>query len=304
MSKKITINNLINHVTFSIDSITKNKNYPKRLISQLYLIASGMILNYGDDYINDIYDTISKTDFIITNKGNLYNINKYSFYSLERSNYLNKIVEIKDNLGSIDLRYNIYVDIENLAPIKSLEYLTYELNYVLFNKNNKLSLRENFKVKLDFLTKKFVTNTLEDNDDINIMDCLYNSLQTEDIIKNILGLRKDKIKNSEFSKALEIYNKIDEKRYCISGLGILINLVRPVYKDIKNLVNSFNRKKDIEREFDKILGKNTYHELCKKIELLSNYLSNSMNNNYYFLTSEYLTIRNNYINKYLKIKYT
>lgn len=303
MSKKITINNMINHVTFSVDSITKNKNYPKQLINQLYLIASGMILNYGEDYINDIYDTISRTDFIITNKGNLYDINKYSFYNLERNNYLNKTIEIKDNLGNIDLKYNIYVDIDNLAPIKSLEYLTYELNYILFNKTTKLSLRENFKVRLDFLTKKFVANTLNDNNEAMTIDYLYNSLQTEDIIKNILGLHKEHIKNNDFLIALEPYNTIDKKRYCIGGLSILINLVRPVYKDIKALVNSFNRKKDIEREFDKILGKNTYKELCKKIELLNNYLSNSLDNNYYFLASEYLAIRNNYINRYLKTKY-
>lgn len=292
---------MINHVVFTIDSLTKNKNYPKQLLNHLYLIASGMILNYGEDYINDIYDAILKTDFIITNKGNSYDINKYSFYTANKDNYFKKTIEIKENLSNIDVRYNLYVDTLD-APIKLLEYLTYELNYILFNKSNKLSLKENLKVGFNFLTKRF-TNTLSDSDEILLIDQLYNSLQTEDIIKQILSLNKENIKNRNFVEALSLFKKIDDKIYSIGGLSILVNLVRPVYncEEIKKLINSFNRKKDIEHEFDKKLGANAYKDLCKRIETLNLCLSKSNGNtSYYLLATEYLTIRNNYINRYLK----
>lgn len=302
MNKKEYINTLASHVVFTIDNLFKDNDYPQELLNYLYLIAFGMIMNYGDEYIEDIYNTISNAKYNL--EDNSYHIESTLFYlNPSNHNYRNKFVEIS-SFNNFKLNYELQFRKIDSSNIKTLEYLTHELNYILFSKKH-ISFKDNLKVRFNFLTNSVVPLNCQDINNKTI-DKVFNILQTEDLIKQILFYVNKDIKNLKFKSAIKLMKNVDLNIYKMDGLDILVNLIRPLYdiEDTKILINSLSDRKLLEKEFDSILGKNSYKEICKKIESLNMLISNSNNNNnYYILSCEYVALKKDFINKYINMKY-
>ena len=295
MIKGLNINTLVSHVVFTIDNILYKKNYPQELLNYLYLIVTGMILKYGDEFISDIYTTLSCTNFNLNNE--YINETKY-YFNPTLHNYKTKWLDLSRDFPSINIKNELLFKPIDNSFIKTLEYLTYELNLILFNKNKKYSLPDKIKIRYDY----YKTGIIEENDSYTI-NKVFNLLLVEDIIKNILNLRNLNIKNKKFILSLQTLNKVDYDTYKIEGLDILVNLFRPLYdyEETKELLNNI-----LEKEYDKILGKNTYKNICKKLndlEIKFNNSKSNMNTDYYNLSIEYIDIKNNFINKYINLKY-
>ena len=64
MINEESLNTLINQVIYSLDHLLKDKHYSQDILDYLYLITTGMIILYGDDLVDDIYDTILDTKII------------------------------------------------------------------------------------------------------------------------------------------------------------------------------------------------------------------------------------------------
>ncbi len=309
MEKYMDSNILINHIILTVDCILKDKNLPQNLLNYLHFVTYGMICKYGGEYIEDIYATLENIEFINDDFSQFKNVNisnNFFYKNPSNNNYLFKSVDFGDGFPSLNLKYELlFKDIDN-SVIRTLEYLSYQVNYIFLKRKRKISLSSGLKLTFDYL-RNSVTNNEVLNDE-KVLDKIFNILQTEDIIKHILELRGTDIKNEFFNETLCKLNDINYDSYKVDGLDALVNLIRPLYKceDIKKLVNIYDGADSLEKEFDTILGKNSFKKVTHKIEMLSNMISrceNGISHNYYELSLEYLNLRNNYINKYITKKY-
>lgn len=308
MLENVSFNTLINHIVFTIDTLIKDKDYSPELREYLYLVATGMILSYGDDYIEDIYNLISTVKFRDEKEIRNYSNNKFnvlSYVNPTNHNYLSKRFDYTYNFPVINFDYELFYKKIDASCIKTLEFLVHELNYILFNKNKKYSLVNSIKVRYNYLK-----NDLDvEEDEIDTFKRVFNVLQSEDIIKRILELRNFDIKNIKVKKVLDKLTYIDSDNYRFEGLDMLVNLFRPLYrfKDTKYFIDKsmFYDSDLLEDEFDKVLGKNSYKNVCKKLDSLNGMINNSENGHgsYHALSIEYVAIRNNFVNKYINIKY-
>lgn len=300
MNEKKYLNTLINNVVYTIDTLFKEKNPQQDLLDYLYLITTGMILNYGEDYVEEIYNTIKNIKYIRESSSPQEQILYYQ--NPANHNYLNRFIDFA-NLKFLNFKYELQLKKIDASNIKTLEYLTHEINYILFTKKRHFSLKDTLKVRFNFFTNHIIEERKEKEQAI---DKVFNILQSEDIIKQILRLKSSSIKNPKFKRALKPFDRIQEELYKVEGLDVLVNLLRPLYnhKDIKTLINSLNSQDLLKKELDNVLGKDAYKEICKKLESLNYLISNSNNNNnYYLLSCEYVSIRNDYIKKYINLKY-
>lgn len=304
MLESINFNTLINHVVFTMNTLLKNKEYNSELLEYLYLITTGMIMTYGDNYIDDIYTTISNVKF--SNERNIkdYTDNNINYYvNPTKHNYLNRLFNVNCTFPTIKFDYDLLYKKIDASNIKTLEFLTHELNFILFNKNKKYSLVNSIKYRYDYYM-----NSLDIDEDNNVINRIFNVLQSEEIIKNILKLKDINITNKVFKNALDKFTDIDLSTYRFEGEEILTNLFRPLYKynEFKDIaINSIYLDDDLlEKEIDSVLGKNTFKKVCKKLENLNNMiLLNNKFNNSYDLSIEYVSIRNDFINRYISKKY-
>ena len=301
MIEEVNVNTLTSHVVYTIDLLLKDRHYPKELLNYLYLIATGMIIKYGDCFIDDIYSTIACTKFNINN--NL--INEKYYKNPTYHNYTSKWLDLTYDFPHININHEILYKKIDSSFIKTLEYLTHELNLILFNKNKKYSLPNQIKIRYDYYKNGLITQNKNET-----IDKVFNVLCTEDIIKNILNLQNYKINNQKFNESLQNINNVDYNTYKVEGLDLLVNLFRPLYKhnNIKILINN-NILIDnnlVEKEFDNVLGKHSYRNICNKLNYLDNKFKECQNgsySDYYTLSIEYMEIRDNYINKYISYKY-
>lgn len=304
MLESINFNTLINHVVFTMNTLLKNKEYNSELLEYLYLITTGMIMTYGDNYIDDIYTTISNVKF--SNERNIkdYTDNNINYYvNPTKHNYLNRLFNVNCTFPTIKFDYDLLYKKIDASNIKTLEFLTHELNFILFNKNKKYSLVNSIKYRYDYYM-----NSLDIDEDNNVINRIFNVLQSEEIIKNILKLKDINITNKVFKNALDKFTDINLSTYRFEGEEILTNLFRPLYKynEFKDIaINSIYLDDDLlEKEIDSVLGKNTFKKVCKKLENLNNMiLLNNKFNNSYDLSIEYVSIRNDFINRYISKKY-
>lgn len=304
MLEKDNFNTLINHITFTTDYILKDKKYPTELCEYLYLIIAGMIINYGDELIDDVYNMIEDVKFITFDKTNLHysNSNDYLYVSPTDHNYLDKRIDLSSNFSTIKPSYELLYNEVESSNIKTLEYLSHELNYILFSKKKKIKFTHSIKLRYNYLRN----NVEYEDNEISTFNKVFNVLQAEDIVKTVLKLRNKDIKNIHFKKALDKLKYIDFNTYKFEGKDLLVNLFRPLYEvpKLKVLINknNFLNEDAIAKEFDDILGNDSYRKTCKKLDSLDYMISTESkykDSYYYDLSVEYLSIRNEFVNKYL-----
>lgn len=297
MINEESLNTLINQVIYSLNHLLKDKHYSQDILDYLYLITTGMIILYGDDLVDDIYDTILDTKII---KKPEYMVNSPTtldyYINPIYNNYLFKNIK---NRNYID--YGILFNKIDNSFIKTLEYMTYLFNNLLFHRHDKVSIKEHLYLQFERI---FHGNTInmQKKDTLKTLDKVILLLQSEDIIKVLLNLRIFKIKNKKFRKCLDNLNNINVDLYKIEGLDSLVTLFRPIYNDkkVKELINSYEGMLSFEKQYDLILGKNAFYNLVNNVEILDKLINeDNINGNYYKYAEKYLELRNNFINKYI-----
>lgn len=297
MINEESLNTLINQVIYSLDHLLKDKHYSQDILDYLYLITTGMIILYGDDLVDDIYDTILDTKII---KKPEYMVNSPTtldyYINPIYNNYLFKNIKSRNYID-----YGILFNKIDNSFIKTLEYMTYLFNNLLFHRHDKVSIKEHLYLQFEHI---FHGNTInmQKKDTLKTLDKVILLLQSEDIIKVLLNLRIFKIKNKKFRKCLDNLNNINVDLYKIEGLDSLVTLFRPIYNDkkVKELINSYEGMLSFEKQYDLILGKNAFYNLVNNVEILDKLINeDNINGNYYKYAEKYLELRNNFINKYI-----
>lgn len=297
MINEESLNTLINQVIYSLDHLLKDKHYSQDILDYLYLITTGMIILYGDDLVDDIYDTILDTKII---KKPEYMVNSPTtldyYINPIYNNYLFKNIKSRNYID-----YGILFNKIDNSFIKTLEYMTYLFNNLLFHRHDKVSIKEHLYLQFERI---FHGNTInmQKKDTLKTLDKVILLLQSEDIIKVLLNLRIFKIKNKKFRKCLDNLNNINVDLYKIEGLDSLVTLFRPIYNDnkVKELINSYEGMLNFEKQYDLILGKNAFYNLVNNVEILDKLINeDNINGNYYKYAEKYLELRNNFINKYI-----
>lgn len=297
MINEESLNTLINQVIYSLDHLLKDKHYSQDILDYLYLITTGMIILYGDDLVDDIYDTILDTKII---KKPEYMVNSPTtldyYINPIYNNYLFKNIKSRNYID-----YGILFNKIDNSFIKTLEYMTYLFNNLLFHRHDKVSIKEHLYLQFERI---FHGNTInmQKKDTLKTLDKVILLLQSEDIIKVLLNLRIFKIKNKKFRKCLDNLNNINVDLYKIEGLDSLVTLFRPIYNDkkVKELINSYEGMLSFEKQYDLILGKNAFYNLVNNVEILDKLINeDNINGNYYKYAEKYLELRNNFINKYI-----
>lgn len=297
MINEESLNTLINQVIYSLNHLLKDKHYSQDILDYLYLITTGMIILYGDDLVDDIYDTILDTKII---KKPEYMVNSPTtldyYINPIYNNYLFKNIKSRNYID-----YGILFNKIDNSFIKTLEYMTYLFNNLLFHRHDKVSIKEHLYLQFERI---FHGNTInmQKKDTLKTLDKVILLLQSEDIIKVLLNLRIFKIKNKKFRKCLDNLNNINVDLYKIEGLDSLVTLFRPIYNDnkVKELINSYEGMLSFEKQYDLILGKNAFYNLVNNVEILDKLINeDNINGNYYKYAEKYLELRNNFINKYI-----
>lgn len=297
MINEESLNTLINQVIYSLNHLLKDKHYSQDILDYLYLITTGMVILYGDDLVDDIYDTILDTKII---KKPEYMVNSPTtldyYINPIYNNYLFKNIKSRNYID-----YGILFNKIDNSFIKTLEYMTYLFNNLLFHRHDKVSIKEHLYLQFERI---FHGNTInmQKKDTLKTLDKVILLLQSEDIIKVLLNLRIFKIKNKKFRKCLDNLNNINVDLYKIEGLDSLVTLFRPIYNDkkVKELINSYEGMLSFEKQYDLILGKNAFYNLVNNVEILDKLINeDNINGNYYKYAEKYLELRNNFINKYI-----
>lgn len=304
----VTTNSIIDKSISIVDEIFGHHKYPQELSNILYLVTIGMFMTYGDKYFNDIYDSLSSIKFIIKPYKSFGSSNFADFYvNPINNNYIIKCMKQNSFSNNIDFQYKVLFNKIDDSFLKTLEFLTCSLNYLLFHRNDKATIKNSFKALLDnFLYNDcFGINAL---DQLDIIDKTILLLQSETIIKNILKIKLFKTKNHKIKVILRKIKISDWKSYKIDGDNILVSLIRPLYndKEIKNIINSKNGKALLRNKFNKILGKNAFHNFClsmNDLNLIVEKINQASQFSYYDLSLNYINLRNNYVNKIISEKF-
>ena len=311
MFNQNTINPFIDQVIYTIDSMFENKEIPQSIKDYLYLICTGMILNYGTTYSKDIYKAINNTRYIYGIKDLNKLLTKEEYHSLinrvtESTNaYTLSTVTRQDK--ELKINYTIIIAKNRNNKQQLLEYLTHELNHILTSLNNTFTHNNNSILFRYGLFKTDITSTKKDSG--RIFNEVINTLETEDIINKLLSLRKYKIYNNKFNEAFKILDSIQEE-YTATGYEPFVNLYRPLFnkKEIKKLINKTmleGSTDQIEELINKKLNNNSsYSEMISQLdELYINYEITKRNGleKAYETSSQYLDFKNNII--YVLIDY-
>ncbi len=287
MLNTASANSLVNEVVYTIDNLYKRKGVPQQLLNYLYLAMTGLLLNYGSKHIENLFEVLKRIDFVY---------GEYNIYNTFSSEELNRIKEI--NL------FNNFV-------YSSVDGFNYQANLNIRYKFCSMIRSDGDIEKLEFIVKE-INNLFLMNCDGSLLSAIIKTLQTENAIKCVFEFASDyDIYNPHFITAINYFGKFDYNNYCDSDNEQIVNLFRPLYhfNYIKNLFNDIVVKgnaSELSQDFDNVLGQNAFLEMQNKINYIDYALkSNSVGNkiSHYSLAKSYLNIRNNFIRRYIELKF-
>lgn len=280
-------NSLINEVVYTVDNLYKRKRVPQQLLNYIYIAVTGLLLNYGSNHVDDLYKVLEKINFIYGEH------TIYSKFSLEELNSIKEInlfnnfvytrVDGFDYTANLKISYDFCSMVKNDGDIEKLEFFVREINNILLL-----------------------------NSDKNILNSVIKVLQTENAIKSVFGFVNDfEIFNPKFVSAINCFSNFDYNSYTCTDNEQIVNLFRPLYhfnyiKDLFNKMIINGDTNDISKDFDSVLGANAFEDLQTKIHYIDYALhSNKVGTkiSHYELAKSYLNIRNNFIRKYIELKF-
>lgn len=306
MFNKILTNNLINRIVPKVNDLLIQKDLNQNICDYLYLVAVGLILKYGEFLEDDILSLFSKVK-IETKYNNIRKIsNKYkkadlfsddtvkiwTFYDEEYDEY---IICINDNI--------------EFKGILFLELLVKEFNKMLNSIKNKDLAEDGCVIKRCGLCQKYIYDNKTIKIEGNIINEVFNILQSEDIMKIILDLRSNNIDCNNIRNILNGFSVINSEEYSFSGSNVLVNIFRRLYNidDFKNMITNIllnGNVNKLKESIDDALGFDAYKILDYNLtEAYINFEEAKITNlKVYDYTLRHCLLRN-MINLYIKKNY-
>lgn len=317
-----TINGFVNQIVFAVDDILKDKKVSQELLDYLYLVVAGMVINYGTEYIGDVYKMLSSVIFADGKEDVYSKVDARFKEQLDHEFEANKHtpafttfeIEQKSHFGFIpmfDIKYVLCIIEKNYPPIMLLEFIAHELNHILMSAKKTFTYDNGSFYLRNGMFKARLAGNRNPNGEGRGINEVINTLQTEDLIKNILSLSCYEIDNPKFKRALNKVRNIDYKNYRATGYEILVNLFRPLYEEesIKNLFfrnvieGNLNAVYDY---FDSVLGKGSFDDMSKKLDYLyQKYTSSKVGRSIseYEFSYEMVGIRDSFVKKFYDKKF-
>lgn len=310
---------LINQYALDLEPKLYEKLNDYNIINCLLIVASSMISYYGKKYKAHIYDVILNTNYVIDDSNNfnivhtlrdlfIKDINEY------RSNIVMCVCNIdKDSdidLDTYSIDYSLFIMSRWCNSIDLLEGLIREINKIFLSRNNTFSWN-NDKVMLRSGISNVSVNDSSVIEDKKTVNDVISYLQIEDILKMIKRLEYTG-NNKELNKLLNTFKEYDMDTFVLDCCLPLVNLFRPLFKlnYLKEFINNNMFEGNIENicnEFDSVLGSGSFDRMSKKLDKLyyEFYIGRLGNNiSEYNFSKEYVSIRDNFVNKYIRKKYT
>lgn len=309
---------LVDQVVLDLESKLNEKLNAHNIVNHLLLVASSMIAYYGEKYKFYVYNTILSTNYIIDDYSDfklthtirdVLSKNVYEY----RSNNVMSICNIErdtniDNLQAYRATYSLCITNRCVSSIDMLESLIRELNKIFLSTNNSFRyLDNNITLRNGIALTNLKDSNIEDKKTINDV---ISYLQIEDILRVIKTLEYNG-NNKELNKLLNDIKDYDMDNIVLDCCLPLVNLFRPLFNldFVKGLlnINMFEGSIDnISKEFDSVLGIGSFDRMSKKLDkLYSDFYNGHLgyNVNEYNISKEYVSIRDNFIKKYIKKKY-
>ena len=309
---------LVDQVVLDLESKLNEKLNAHNIVNHLLLVASSMIAYYGEKYKFYVYNTILSTNYIIDDYSDfklthtirdVLSKNVYEY----RSNNVMSICNIErdttiDDLQAYRATYSLCITNRCVSSIDMLESLIRELNKIFLSTNNSFRyLDNNVTLRNGIALTNLKDSNIEDKKTINDV---ISYLQIEDILRVIKTLEYNG-NNKELNKLLNDIKDYDMDNIILDCCLPLVNLFRPLFNldFVKGLlnINMFEGSIDnISKEFDSVLGIGSFDRMSKKLDkLYSDFYNGHLgyNVNEYNISKEYVSIRDNFIKKYINKKY-
>ncbi len=270
--EKNTTNALLKGIIDKVDSLCKKKSYPPSLLNYLYLIAYGMISTYGTDYSDLIYTTIEEIELLLgyeaLNKQNSKEIieSAMTFTSNHKDAFVLRKVTKKEHSYEVQKQICILYDFEKepkINPIFILEFLAHEYNRSLTSvKRSFFYLNDNLACRCGLYRYVLAQNS-QAYASGKIISEVVNTLQTEDIIKEILALDYHDIKYSGITSILKALSLLSPETYASTRFANETALYRDLYNipTYKEFINTNILEGDIDaiiNDFDGTVGANAF----------------------------------------------
>lgn len=309
---------LIDQYVLDLESKLNDKLNAHNIVAQLLLVASSMITYYGEKYKFYVYDTILNTNYIIDNYSDfklahtirdVLSKNVYEYHSNNVMSICNIEKGFNSDLSDYRATYSLCITNRCVSDLDLLEGLIRELNKIFLSKNHTFITLDNKVVLRNGISSTYLsdTNSFEDKKTINDV---ISYLQIEDILRVTKSLKYNG-NNKELNKLLNNIKNYDMDNIILDCCLPLVNLFRPLFslEYVKGLlnINMFEGNIDnICNEFDSILGHGSFDRMSKKLDkLYEDFYNGTLGANVseYNISKEYVSIRDNFINKYIKKKY-
>lgn len=317
-----SINGFINQIVLTLDNLFKDKKVSQELLDYLYLIAAGMITNYGIQYYGDILKVFEDVNFAYGKKDVYAKVNDDLKLQLDREFSNNSCAEALTMfdiheigkfgyLPMLKIDYLVCVLNNKANSLTLLEYLTHELNHILMSQKNTFSFKEDAILLRNGLFKALVVGDNHPLESGRAINEVVNTLQTEDVMKCIFSFKNYGIENEKFNNALKIVENANKLTYRASGYELFVNLFRPLYEEdaIKKMFNRNiieGKVDEVHKYFDDVLGVGSFDRMSKKLDsiyvLLTRGKIGRQVSNFEF-SSDMVIIRDTFVKKFADKKF-
>lgn len=304
MLNTMTVNPYINQIIYNINDLLSDKDIDQKICDYLYLVGIGLILKYGNDVEQDVLNI---------------------FKNIKIETKYNKITKIAKEFGKDDVFSDdkvkictFYKDDEYIICIKDdikfegilfLELLVKEFNQILNSINNIDLIEDGCRVKRSGLCQEYLHDNKTIKIEGNIINEVFNILESEDIIKLILGLREYNIDCDNIRKILIQFKIVDLDLYTFTGSNVLVNIFRRLYdiEEFKSMITNVllnGNVNELKESIDQTLGFDAYKILDYNLtEAYINYEESKVSNlKVYDYALRHCLLRN-MINLYIKKNY-
>lgn len=251
------VNNLLNYSKTMVDKInlSKGEQCPDELRRLEYLVFAGMLSFYGFKHLDKIFGAFFESEFLYC-KGSITDALKKN--TVRSDEEIEKLAENDvpaffyldfDSNGS--MRRKIFIFDDKAKSLEELlEYVVHEVNHVASSIKNVIDEQDDFisiRTGLSTCLYYFDGEVFEEK---RILEEVYNTLQTGEIINGILDFSKYDIEDPEIGEIIVSLKPIQEKGYECAGYSILTPILKPLYKcDRFNLITGESR---LEGTLDKV----------------------------------------------------
>ncbi len=312
-----TSSHLIDQYVLDLESKLNDKLNAHNIVNELLLVASSMITYYGEKYKFSVYNTILSTNYIIDDYSDfkvthaIRDVLCKNVYEYRTNNVMSvcNITEgFNTDLSDYTATYSLFITNRCINSLDLLEGLIRELNKIFLSKNHTFFNNEDKVVLRNGISTTYLSNSSIENK--KTINDVISYLQIEDLLKVTKTLEYNG-NNKELNKLLNTIKDYDMDNIILDCCLPLVNLFRPLFdldyvKGLLN-INMFEGTIDnISNEFDSVLGRGSFDRMSKKLDkLYEDFYNGTLGGNVseYNISKEYISIRDNFINKYIKKKY-